>query len=200
MSEEDQELLKLINSNLWDFVKDEQIDRKIEEIVRDSPREEEDEQLKRRIRELKNISHPMGKKVMLYDSELQNIDDLSESVSVTSAMAKQIDNYDSDVDLEIKRNIKGAPNVNMRGIHSISDRESDMLDLSSAKSGDSSFAKRKRGEKASVLKLSKDSFSSASSKSDVMNSDVSSVNVNESVFNEMNSEVSVDFRRKKGKK
>lgn len=88
----------------------------------------------------------------------------------------------------------------MRGINSISDRESDMLDLSSAKSGDSSFVKRKKGEKASVIKLSKDSFSSASSKSDVMNSDVSSININESVFNEMSSEVSVDFRRKKGKK
>jgi hypothetical protein len=61
---------------------------------------------------------------MLYDSELRNIDDMSESVSVTSAMAKQIDKFDSDVDLEIKRNVRGAPNLNMRAINSLSDRES----------------------------------------------------------------------------
>ena len=67
MTEEDQQLLKLINSNLWDFVKDEQIDKKIEEIVNDLD-EDPDVQLKKRIRELKNISHPKGKKIVLYDS------------------------------------------------------------------------------------------------------------------------------------
>jgi hypothetical protein len=56
--------------------------------------------------------------------------------------------------------------------------------------------KRKKGEKASILKLSKDSASSVLSKSS-MNSDVSSVNINESVFNAMDSDVSVDFRKKK---
>lgn len=132
---------------------------------------------------------------MLYDSELQNFDDLSESVSVTSAIAKQIDNFDSDVDLQVRKNPKGAPNVNMR--MGVSSSASDNLDLSSAKSGDSSFAKKKKGEKASVLRVSKDSVSSRSYET---NSDVSSMNINESVFNQMNSDVSVDFRKRKGKK
>jgi hypothetical protein len=51
MSEEDQELLKLINSNLWDFVKDEQIEKKIEEIMNGTPEEVDDDlELKKRIR------------------------------------------------------------------------------------------------------------------------------------------------------
>jgi hypothetical protein len=134
---------------------------------------------------------------MLYDSELKNMDNMSESVSVTSAVARQIDNFDSDIDLEIKRNVKGAPNLNMRNIDAVSD--SDDLNVSSAKSGESSFAKQKK-EKANTLKLSKDSLSSQSNKSS-MNSDVSSLNINESVFRGMDSDVSVDFRRKKtGKK
>lgn len=40
---------------------------------------------------------------------------MSDSVSVTSALAKQIDNFDSDIDLDIKKNVKGAPNINMKG-------------------------------------------------------------------------------------
>jgi hypothetical protein len=65
----------------------------------------------------------------------------------------------------------------MKEINAYSDRESEDLDISSAKSGDSSFVKRKKGEKATILKLSKDSASSVASKYS-MNSDVSSINVN----------------------
>ena len=89
----------------------------------------------------------------------------------------------------------------MRRIDAVSDYESDSMGLSSAKSGDSNLGKRKKGEKASVIKLSKDSFESInSSKSSIINSDVSSINVEESLLNGMNSDVSVDFRKKKGLK
>ena len=63
----------------------------------------------------------MGKKLVFYDSELKNIDNMSQSVSVTSALAKQIDNFDSDIDLDIKKNIKGAPNINMKALQAMSD-------------------------------------------------------------------------------
>jgi hypothetical protein len=46
---------------------------------------------------------------------------LSENVSVTSALDKQIDNYDSDVNLEVRKIIKGAPKFNMRGLNNLSD-------------------------------------------------------------------------------
>ena len=42
----------------------------------------------KRIREIRNVSHPMGKKVTLYDSELVELDRLSDNVSRTSAMAR----------------------------------------------------------------------------------------------------------------
>jgi hypothetical protein len=65
----------------------------------------------------------------------------------------------------------------MKGINVISDRSSNDLDISSAISGDSSFVKKKK-EKVNTLKISKDNVSSASSKSSIMDSDVSSLNVN----------------------
>lgn len=70
---------------------------------------------------------------------------MSESVSITSAIGKEIDKYDSDIDIEVKKNIKGAPKINLRGLNTISDSCSSDMNVSSAKSGDSSFVKRKRG-------------------------------------------------------
>ena len=68
--------------------------------------------------------------------------------------------------------------------------------MSSAKSGDSNFVKRKKVEKAGVIRMSKDP-SVVSSVNSEMNSSVSSVGVNESVLAGMDSDVSVDFRKKK---
>lgn len=68
-------------------------------------------------------------------------------------MQKDIEKYDSDIDIEIKRTFKGSPSVNMRNFGRVSDSFNSSLNVSSAKSGDSSFAKRKKGEKASVIKI-----------------------------------------------
>ena len=98
----------------------------------------------------------------------------------------------------MKKTIKGAPNVNMRELGRVSDHISSDNMLSSAKSGESNFRKRKV-EKASVIKMAKEE-SIASSVGSEMNSSVSSVRINESVLNDMDSDVSVDFRKKrKGK-
>lgn len=71
------------------------------------------------------------------------------------------------------------------------------MEVSSAKSGESSFAKKKKGEKekATILRRGKDSLG-GSSVSVSLNSDVSSININESELAGMNSDVSVDFRKK----
>lgn len=78
---------------------------------------------------------------------------MGDSVSVTSALQRDIDKYDSDVDIEVKRTIKGSPAINMRNLGAVSDSFNSSLNVSSAKSGDSSFVRKKKGEKASVLKI-----------------------------------------------
>lgn len=40
---------------------------------------------------------------------------MSDSVSVTSAIQREIDQYDSDVNIEVKRTIQGTPvHINLR--------------------------------------------------------------------------------------
>ena len=46
---------------------------------------------------------------------------MSDSVSVTSAFQKEIDHYDSDVNVEVKKTIQGTPNVNLRELGRVSD-------------------------------------------------------------------------------
>ena len=155
-----------------------------------------------RIKEIRKISHPQGKKLVVYDSELKELEGISDSVSVTSAFQKEIENYDSDVNVEVKKTIKGSPALNFRELGRVSDNfSSPSINVSSAKSGESSFVKRKKGEKgekASVIKMEKDvSMSVASSE---MNSSVSSVGINESALAGMDSDVSVDFRKRKNLK
>ena len=201
LTEEDQELLKLISSDLWNFVKDDRVGVKIEEAIAVGEEEngEEDRLMADRIRNIKNISHPQGKKLVVYDSELKELEGLSDSVSVTSVQ-KEIDHYDSDINVEVKKTIKGTPNVNLRELGRISDSYASDLNVSSAKSGESSFVKRKpKGEKASVIKMSKEPMG-ASSVGSEMNSSVSSVGVNESALAGMDSDISVDFRKKKREK
>lgn len=122
---------------------------------------------------------------------------MSENVSITSAIQKDIDRYDSDINIEVKRTIQGSPNVNMRQLRRVTDSFSSDVDVSSAKSGESSFAKKKKGEKATVIKVAKDTVSFGSSVGSRMNSSVSSVGVESSVLNGMDSDISVDFKKKK---
>lgn len=122
---------------------------------------------------------------------------MSENVSITSAIQRDIDRYDSDINIEVKRTIQGSPNVNMRQLKRVSDSYSSAVDVSSAKSGESSFAKKKKGEKASVIKVAKDTVSLGSSVGSKMNSSVSSVGVDSSLLNGMDSDISVDFKKKK---
>ena len=67
------------------------------------------------------MNNPQGKKLILYDSELKELESMSDSVSVTSAFQKEIDHYDSDVNVEIKKTIQGTPNVNFRELGRVSD-------------------------------------------------------------------------------
>jgi hypothetical protein len=187
-------------------VKDDKVGEHIEDIisVNEDLQRQDDEELQRRILKLKNLSHPMGQKLVIYDSEIKEIDAMSDGVSVTSAVGKQIDKYDSDIDIEVKRGGGHNPKVNLRGLKTISDSYSSDQNVSSLKSGDSSFSKRKKGEKekATVIKINKGNLSGNSSNGSFaysMNSDVSSININESVLEGMNSDISVDFRKKKAK-
>lgn len=81
---------------------------------------------------------------------------MNDSVSVTSAMEKQYDKYDSDVNIEIKKIVDGKniPYVNMRAINNVSlELESDVV-VSSVHSGDSIIGKKKKKtEKATRIKL-----------------------------------------------
>ena len=53
--------------------------------------------------------------MVVYDSELKEMEGMSDSVSVTSAVQNEIDQYDSDVNIEVKRTIRGTPaHVNLR--------------------------------------------------------------------------------------
>lgn len=49
---------------------------------------------------------------------------MSENVSITSAIQKEIDQYDSDVNIEVKKMVQGSPNINMRELKRISDSQS----------------------------------------------------------------------------
>ena len=51
---------------------------------------------------------------MVYDSEIKEMDALSENVSVTSALHRDMDKFDSDVEIEVKKTIEGSPDVNLR--------------------------------------------------------------------------------------
>lgn len=63
-------MLKLISSDLWCFVKDDEVEVKLNEAldVSDKLDEMEEEDLAERIRKIKNISHPQGTKFVVYDS------------------------------------------------------------------------------------------------------------------------------------
>lgn len=71
---------------------------------------------------LKNLSHPQGQKIMLYEEEVGRLEQMSDDVSVTSAMRKQIENYDSDINIEFQKlNQNSLPNnINLSKLQSMS--------------------------------------------------------------------------------
>lgn len=70
---------------------------------------------------------------------------MNDDVSITSAMQREIDQYDSDVNIDIKKDVEGRPNINMRKLKNVSDSFSSDINVSSAKSGESGFVKKKKG-------------------------------------------------------
>jgi len=51
------------------------------------------------MRKLKNLSHPQGKKISICQEDMHRLGDMDDDVSITSAVQKQINAYDSDVNL-----------------------------------------------------------------------------------------------------
>ncbi len=82
---------------------------------------------------------------------------MSDNVSVTSAMLKQINNYDSDINVEFEKlNQDDAPNnINLSKLRDLSSSISSEQSLSSLDSGDSAIKKKKKAQlpKATGLKF-----------------------------------------------
>ena len=91
-------------------------------------------------------------------------------------------------------------NNNKNLLHFSEGSSKQISDLSSVKSGESSLAPKKKIEKASGIKLGKSGASVSSQNKSGTNSDVSSFGIGDSVLDEMDSRVSADFRRVKGRK
>ena len=72
MTEADRQLLKLITSDLWGFVTDDKMEKKIHEASAfyDAESDEEENRVKidyERVRKVKNLTNPRGKKITLYE-------------------------------------------------------------------------------------------------------------------------------------
>jgi len=111
LTEADRELLKLMTSDLWNFIEDDKMEKNIkkafnfvdENVSIDGMKKlrkdgnvhyedaSEDSEVHidfNEIRRLKNISKPRGTKIVMYEEELDKLNDISDSVSITSALAK----------------------------------------------------------------------------------------------------------------
>ena len=65
----DQELLKMINSDLWYFIKDDELTKKIDEasaLAQSQTDQEDNLRNFEQLRKLKNLSHPKGQKIKIY--------------------------------------------------------------------------------------------------------------------------------------
>jgi len=113
---------------------------------------------------------------------------------------KQIENYDSDINVEFEKlNQNNLPeNINLSKLHNLSSSISSENDISSIESGDSAIKKRKKTvlEKATKInfKTSRNNGSSVMDSEsvlseDLMNSDVSSVNISDRELNRIDSDV-----------
>lgn len=120
----------------------------------------------------------------MYEQQLAKLKDISDSVSITSAMAKQLDKFDSDVNIEIKKlpHGSGSKPFNTYNLGDVSVSVSEASSVSSAVSGESNLAKKKKkveekGSRIQPKKLQESLNSSDFEKSSIgsaLDSDVSS--------------------------
>lgn len=97
------------------------------------------------MRKLKNLSHPKGQKVKIYEEEMNRLDEMSDNVSITSAMVKEINQYDSDVNIEFEKINKDAPRgLNFNRLKNLSSDIGSDVQVSSAESGESNIKKKKK--------------------------------------------------------
>ena len=212
ISQADRELLALITSDLWEFVTDDRMEKKIHEAASFYDDSDLDDEVKvdyDKIRRIKNLNDPRGKKITMYEEEINQMNSISDSVSVTSALDKQLNQYDSDVNIEMKRMPKGAAkrSLNSYALPDVSLSVDGLSDISSAKSGESNLVVRKKkvGEKASRLEvrrkekedLSGSDFDKSSIGSSLLDSDVSSVGFKEEELALVDSDVEPNFRKNK---
>lgn len=111
-TEADKELMKLINSDLWDFIREDRVASKLDQFAEecDSNYEmldlEDDSEWKNQIQELEELQSKMkrGPKVELYESQKGKVLDMSLSVSEVEGEAKNADlkGYDSDINIHFK--------------------------------------------------------------------------------------------------
>ena len=125
----------------------------------------------------------------MYEEEVDQLNGISDSVSITSAMDKQLNQYDSDVNIDMKRMPPGAgkKGLNSYGIEDISMSVDGLSDMSSAKSGESNLMKKKKKTdvKASTLAMKKrdkaefsgSDLEKSSIGSSLLDSDVSSIGI-----------------------
>ena len=104
--------MKLINSDLWDFIREDKLGGKIDQFAGeyDSNYEgpldgvEDDAEWNREIKELEELQSRIrkGPRVDLYKSQTSKVMEMSQSVSEVDAEAKDLKGYDSDINLNIK--------------------------------------------------------------------------------------------------
>ena len=51
------------------------------------------------VRKIKNLTNPRGKRIVMYEEEVAKLEGMSESVSITSALDKQLNKFDSEVEI-----------------------------------------------------------------------------------------------------
>lgn len=134
---------------------------------------------------------------------------MNESVSITSARPDQLNKFDSDVDIDMRRFPRGASNkINTYKMDELSISVSSQGSSvpSSAKEGESDIGKKKRkriedkGSRLEIKKGSESEFDGKSSiESSLLNSDVSSININESELERMGSDIEGGVFKKKKK-
>ena len=115
---------------------------------------------------------------------MMKLDDISDGVSVTSGLPKELDQYNSDVDLDIRKvNYDVPKNVNLINMKNISISSGSSVSMPSANGDSRTFKKKLPQSKASVIGIRNPKIEKISSDVDsvdenkMLNSDVSSVGI-----------------------
>jgi hypothetical protein len=108
LTEADRELLKLMTSDLWNFVADDKLERNLQKAVELVSEDEETPVDYQLINKLGKLSNPRGKYVEMYEEETPRLNDISETVSIVSARNVDLNKFDSDVNVQFKKLPKGA--------------------------------------------------------------------------------------------